>query len=233
MTKKLQTALSLLDIAETNLRNAKILMLQALEINGGNKGNDTLISLNSGRISKDEEESKEVVEGYFDGEYMIGDNSQTYLVPQNYASKTQLVVGDRMKWILTPTREIFKLIQPVEREKVEGVFTIDEDSYLVIIDNIPSPVKILKASATFAMKTQGLKPGDIVSILIPKNTVPRWGAFLTVVKSNNIKPTINDVIDQNRFDDLEIFKSIKNTDVPDKATTPLTPLDNFDTDDYL
>jgi hypothetical protein len=179
--KKMQTIFSLIEIAETNLKNAKNLLQQMID-DGSIAPSRMSEAMGNSKISKEEEQATEVVEGYFDGEYMIGDNGRTYLVPQNYASKTQLVVGDRMKWILTPTREIFKLIQPAPREKVEGVFGIDGDSYIVNIEGIQNPVRILKASATFAMKTQDLKPGDIVSILIPRDTTPIWGAFLTVVK---------------------------------------------------
>lgn len=212
MSKKIQAVFSLIEVAENNLKTAKQILAQMLE---ESEGKISLTSGNNGnaKISRDEEEAKEVVEGYFDGEHMIGNNGQTYLVPQNYASKTQLVIGDKMKWILTPTREIFKLIQPVEREKVEGVFLIEGDNYLVKVENIETPVRILKASATFAMKTQNLKPGDVVSILIPRDATPRWGAFLTVVRSSDTRPDINDLAKQagaekNKFDELEIFKNV-------------------------
>ena len=205
--KKIQTILSLIEIAETNIKNAKTFLAQIIvdENKGGNKNYDsdkTENSMNSsitlmGKVNREESDAKEVVEGYFDGEYMIGDNSQTYIVPQNYASKTQLVVGDRMKWILTNDREIFKLIQPIDRERVEGVFTIDGENFYVIIDKYTEPVKILKASATFSIKTQGLEIGDTVAIMVPKNSQnPRWGALINVVKSDHTSEPIATQINQ-------------------------------------
>jgi hypothetical protein len=106
-----------------------------------------------------------------------------YTVPPNYASKTQLVIGDRMKWILTKDREVYKLIQAAPRERVTGTFTIEGDNYLVLVDKFPAPVKILKASATYAMKNLGLSIGDEVAITVPKETTPIWGAFNTVIKA--------------------------------------------------
>jgi hypothetical protein len=199
MSKKVQTILSLIEIAENNIKNAKTLLNMMLE-EQGKKPFDASIVLTPGKPSADENEAKEVVEGYFDGEYMIGDNGLTYIVPPNYASKTQLVIGDRMKWILTAKREIFKLIQPAEREKLEGVFAIEGDNYLVIVDSLEKPVKILKASATFAIKNHGLQVGDTVSILVPKNTTPSWGALISVIRSGSGN---NNIINQEIYPELE------------------------------
>jgi hypothetical protein len=181
--KKIETILNMIEVAEGNLRTAKNLLMQL------NPEKQTRATIETSRIaipkSSDEDRAVEVVEGYFDGENMIGDNGQTYLVPPNYASKTQLVVGDRMKWILTPEREVFKLIGPVPRERVVGVFAIEGDNFVVLVDKFTNPVKILKASATFAMKNLGLNVGDEVAILIPRDAQPTWGAFSSVVKSQN------------------------------------------------
>jgi hypothetical protein len=186
MSKKAETIYSLIEIAENNLKNARVLLNQIIEDGNSQVKLSTGVHLNPyTKISREEEVSKDVVEGYFDGENMVGDNGRTYIVPQNYASKTQLVVGDRMKWILTDSREVFKLIQPVERQKVEGKFTTDGDNYYVHISGYDYPVKILKASCTFAMKTQGLQNGDWISVLIPRDTKAHWGAFLSIVKSRD------------------------------------------------
>jgi hypothetical protein len=181
--KKIASILNLIEIADSNLKTARTLLAQLAVENGG-KG-----SLSDYRqpanLSSDEDSALEVVEGYFDGEGMIGDNTQMYTVPPNYASKTQLVIGDRMKWILTKDREVYKLIQAAERERVTGTFTIEGDNYLVLVDKFPAPVKILKASATYAMKNLGLQIGDEVAITVPKDTTPLWGAFNTVIKAQS------------------------------------------------
>jgi hypothetical protein len=177
--KKLESILNLIEIAEGNLRAAKTMLQQM----GGLEKLPRTMSTTPISKSSDEDRALEVVEGYFDGESMIGDNGQVYIVPPNYASKTQLVVGDRMKWILTQEREVFKLIQPAPRERITGTFAIEGDNFVVLSDRFASPIKILKASATFAIKNLGLQPGDEVAIYIPKDTTPTWGAFNSVVKS--------------------------------------------------
>jgi hypothetical protein len=182
MSKKIQNILSLIEIAENNLANAKSMLSlyikeKGLEHSEGDAKNMTRVP------TAEDSNILEVIEGYFDGENMLGDNSRTYLVPQNYASKTQLVIGDRMKWQLTQDKEMFKLIQPAERERVVGQFSMEGDNYIVVSDKFEEPIKMLKASATFAMKNMGLEFGDEVVVIVPKNMTPTWGAFSSVVKS--------------------------------------------------
>ncbi len=223
MIKKIQTVHNLIEIAENNLKTAKSLLNQLLEESGVRSGSPS-IQLNSPRLSREEDVAREVVEGYFDGENMIGDNGRIYIVPQNYASKTQLVVGDRMKWILTTNREVFKLIQPVERQKVEGQFLIDNDIYYVSINNIDHPIKILKASATFAMKTQNLKQGDIVSILIPRDTKSHWGAFISIVQSSTEYQEATKRREDTKYSDLSIFANVFTPDeILSEKLSPSSP----------
>lgn len=190
--KRIETALSLIEASENNLRNAKAILAQFLS-EKGLKTEKGLTDLSSTFKNNDEQTALEVVEGVFGGENMIGDNGQTYLVPQNYASKTQLVVGDRMKWILAEnpetkeTKEVFKLIMPVPRERAVGTFEIEGSSYVVLIADFASPVKILKASATYAMKNLGLSVGDKVAVYIPKDGTPTWGAFISLVTSQEVE----------------------------------------------
>jgi hypothetical protein len=222
-SKKIETVLSLIEASENNLKNAKAILAQFL-IEKGVKIEKPSLDLNSSYKSSDEQFASEVVEGVFNGENMIGDNGQTYLIPQNYASKTQLVVGDRMKWILTEnpetkeTKEVFKLIQPVVRERVIGTFEIEGSNYVVLIDNFPAPVKILKASATYAMKNLGLSVGDKVAIYIPKDGIPTWGAFISLVSSLDIEEKMDTKVRNEKaqehanevFKDLDDFTGTKN-----------------------
>jgi hypothetical protein len=187
--KKIASILNLIEIAESNLKTSRNLLAQlAVEMGGKGSYADYRQPAN---LSTDEDSALEVVEGYFDGESMIGDNGQMYVVPPNYASKTQLVLGDRMKWILTKDREVYKLIQAAPRERVTGTFTIEGDNYLVLVDKFATPVKILKASATYAMKNLGLQIGDEVAITVPKDTNPIWGAFNTVIKGQSVDLSMN------------------------------------------
>jgi len=184
---KISNILSLIEIAENNIKNARLLLTQLSQEKGFK--DQTMMKATSQHKSVDESSAIEVTEGYFDGENMIGDNGQLYPVPQNYASKSQLVIGDRMKWILTAEREIFKLIQPAPRERITGTFSIEGDNYVVLTDQFPDPIKILKASATYAMKNLGLQIGNEVVLIVPKDVTPSWGAFSSVAKSQGVEET--------------------------------------------
>jgi hypothetical protein len=172
-SQKIQNILTLIEITENNLRNIKT---QLREMQGEKP-------TNSNYSYKSDDENL-FVEGYFDGQNMIGDDGQSYFVPQNYASKTQLIIGDRLKWTQSDDRDIYKLIVPAAKEKVSGTFAIEGDTFMVIVNGYPHPVKILKASATYAIKNLDLKVGNLVSILVPKNSEPTWGAFVGLVREN-------------------------------------------------
>ncbi len=201
-SKKISSILSILEIAEKNLQTARQLMAQLAEERGVNEKQLKESAKAPTAVSNDEDSALEVVEGYFDGESMVGDNGQIYPVPQNYASKTQLVVGDRMKWILTNERDLFKLIQPTERDRVIGTLVSEGEDFLVLVDSLAQPVRLLKASVTFAMKNYGLRIGDEVAIIIPKNGTATWGAFSSVIKSGEVK---NRQVNASRQAELDKF----------------------------
>jgi hypothetical protein len=230
MTKKIQSVLSLIEIAENNLHNAKSLLAQILD----EKGLPTTSEHVYKNISNDESQAIEVVEGYFDGESMFGDNGQHYTVPQNYASKTQLVIGDRMKWMLTTDREIFKLIGQATRERIIGTFSMEGDSYVVISERFPKPIKILKASATFAMKNLSLSFGDEVVIIIPKDVTPVWGAFSSVVKTLSESEKNLILSSEKKHTETSTNKEVsEGFDDPLDMSGYLNPNNNISNSDYL
>jgi hypothetical protein len=197
--KKIETILSLIEISETNLKNAKSILSTILgTVPTETAQSPTIPSMTkpsyaSGSPSVSSSNSATVMEGYFDGENMIGDDNNTYGVPQNYASKSQLVIGDRLKWMISTnyfgeTSEVFKLLIPVPKDRVIGKFIADNNNYAVVVNGYKNPIRILKASATYAMKNLNLKIGDNVAIYIPKISNPTWGAFIGVYNQpNNIE----------------------------------------------
>ena len=73
----------------------------------------------------------EVIEGIFDGYYMIGANQMKYPVPLNYSSKTKLIPGDILKLkVLSDGKFIYKLIKPAERKHLRAILSKnDENKY--------------------------------------------------------------------------------------------------------
>ncbi len=120
-----------------------------------------------------------VIHGVFDGEHMKGEDEQLYPVPANYASKSKLVEGDRLKLTIeTDGAFIYKQVKPVERRRVRGTFGMDEDGRSVVHTDGKN-YRILLASVTF----YHIGLGDDVTILLPVEGDAHWGAVEHVLKS--------------------------------------------------
>jgi hypothetical protein len=132
-------------------------------------------SFSSGMGTSHREEGR-IVEGAFDGQGMIDSEGNQYPVPVNYASKSKIVVGDRMKLTITPEGKfIYKQISPTPRKNIIGPLTCEEGQYKVLSGG--KEYKILTASITFHKATIG----DEVSILLPEEGDAEWGAFDVVI----------------------------------------------------
>ena len=119
------------------------------------------------------------IEGVFDGQRMVGDDGATYTIPQNYASKSKLVSGDRLKLIITSSGNfIFKQIGPIERERVVGNLALDPATNQYVVRNAEKEWKVLTASVTYFR----CEPGEEVVILVPKGKISSWAAVDNVVR---------------------------------------------------
>lgn len=121
---------------------------------------------------------EQIIEGFFNGEKMVGPDGGEYAVPPNYASKSKLVEGDQMKLTITHAGKfIYKQIGPVERKRIVGVLNFDEDTQLWSVAHNGDIYKVLTASITFYKG----KPGDHAVILIPREGKCSWGAMENIV----------------------------------------------------
>jgi hypothetical protein len=122
------------------------------------------------------EESRQVIEGNFNGQNMVDEKKHEYPVPANYASKSKLVEGDRLKLVITGDGSfIYKQIGPVERKRVIGTLMQEENGeYYVVVDG--KPYRVLLASVTYFR----VKAGDEVALLIPSDRDSTWGAIENV-----------------------------------------------------
>ena len=129
-------------------------------------------------IEADENFAGKIIHGEFDGEHMKGEDGQLYPVPANYASKSKLVEGDKLKLAIEPDGAfVYKQIGPGERSRVRGIFDINEQGqYVVKAEN--KEYRILLASVTF----YHIDRGDTVTVLLPSDGKAVWGAVENVIK---------------------------------------------------
>jgi len=122
-----------------------------------------------------------IIEGWFNGEKMVGPDNQLYDVPVNYASKSKLVEGDQLKLIITANGSfVYKQIKPVERQRLVGILEQTPiGEYLASLDN--RHWRLLTASVTYYHG----ELGDEVVILAPKNGQAVWAAVDNIVKKSN------------------------------------------------
>ncbi len=136
------------------------------------------------------EDDKQIIEGIFDGQNMIGPNEKLYPVPANYSSKSKLVEGDRLKLTIMPNGAmLYKQILPVPRDHLKGTLLSEDGQYKVIAND--KRYRVLLASVTY-YKAQ---MGDEVTLLVPSGIDAVWGTIEAVIPQetglNNTENAIN------------------------------------------
>lgn len=117
-----------------------------------------------------ESNQEQIIEGIFDGEFMIADDKK-YPIPPNYASKSKLVQGDKMKLKIEADGSfIYKQIEPVERKNLVGTLEEDERGYKVRVKD--KTYRVLLASITY----YNAKAGDKMAIIVPEDEESKWAA---------------------------------------------------------
>jgi len=160
--KQLKTLKKLVETAETNLAGARELLSSLV--------GDEQIELPASVPG--EPLTGRVVEGAFDGQHMLGDDGKTYPVQANYASKSKLLPGDRLKLVIGEDGDLkFKQIGPVERRKLIGTLHLRDGVYYV--EARGQEYRILYASVTY----HKAQPGDQVSIVVPDGVDSEWAAL--------------------------------------------------------
>lgn len=166
--KELATIKQMLDLAESNIRQAKNLLF-AREL--FSKAED---------IDPKESDSR-VIEGIFDGEGMIGPDKKHYDVPANYASKSKLIAGDVLKLtIMHDGTFLYKQICPIKRKKKIGFLEeLPDGKFSVNVDN--TQYRVLPASISYFKA----KAGDELTILVPEDQPSEWAAVENLIQATN------------------------------------------------
>ena len=158
----------LLESAEAQIRSAKQLLDENPKKQTKLKQSDLIKKASELNIISE----GKIIEGIFDGEMMIGPDKKKYPVPANYASKSKFVPGDILKLTIEDDGSfVYKQIKPIERRKLVGSLLFEDDQYKVLAGG--RPYKVLLASVTYFK----LKPGDTVTIAVPKDEESEWAAI--------------------------------------------------------
>lgn len=112
------------------------------------------------------------VVGTFDGQFMVANDGQKFQVPENYASKSLLVFGDKLKMVEVNGENRFKQIERVKRQKATGLVVKKEGRLHVVTSD--GSYRVLPAAVAFF----GGNEGDEAQIIIP--TENRHAPFAAV-----------------------------------------------------
>ncbi len=100
--------------------------------------------------------------GKYDGMFMITEAGKKYPVPDNYAAKTKLVYGDKLKMIEGPEGRRFKLLEEVERTETEAQLAIKDGHFEAL--GKEGSYKIIQGAVRYWNGAEK----DKIKILLPK-----------------------------------------------------------------
>jgi hypothetical protein len=121
----------------------------------------------------------QIVEGVFTGEAMLGPDGSTYPVPQNYASKSLLVQGSKLKAIIEPNGRIkYKIIGEIPFETKVGIITRNGEKYQINTDD--RSYHVLMAAITF----HKCEVWDTVSIRVPEWKDATYAVIEAIIPKN-------------------------------------------------
>jgi|SRR3989338_2147239 len=165
----------ILDNIEIQVQKCRVLL------EGGSlEGVSLDYSKKAAKVGKATESQKErIIEGVFDGQKMIGPDGKEYSLPANYISKSKLVEGDILKLTIDDAGNfIFKQIGPVERQRLVGKLTRNEETSEYEVLSEGKIFKVIMASITYFKGDEG----DEVVILVPKGAESQWAAVENIIK---------------------------------------------------
>lgn len=171
-SENIAKALRLIEAAEAYLRNARELLGDGSKQE--NSGTQNGIHIDDAKAY--EQGDTQIIEGVFDGQNMIGPSEKIFPVPANYASKSKLVEGDRLKLtIMSNGSFMYKQIAPTDRTFVKGTLLKEDGQFKVIAEG--KTYRVLLASVTYYKGNAG----DEVTLIVPKERESIWGTIEAVI----------------------------------------------------
>jgi len=168
LNNSLQALQELINNAERSLCHAKNLVSHLVP--KAPKKADLLNEETDGHVYK--HGSDQIIEGIFDGQDMIGADKKTYPVPANYASKSKIVEGSKLKCTIKSDGSLqYKIIKEGEFITSTGTIIRDGDHFVVVSQD--GMYQLLPAAVTYIRA----RVGDRVAIRIPKGKQATYAAI--------------------------------------------------------
>ncbi len=156
-TKELKALRDLINSAQISINSAKKLIATLT----GDSDDD--MSYDTTGLSTYQSGDAKIIEWVFTGEGMLWSDGNIYPVPQNYASKSLLVQGSRLKATIDASGKItYKIIEEIPFETKKWIVTKIGEKYQITTDT--KSYHVLVAAVTF----HKCEVGDTVSIRIPE-----------------------------------------------------------------
>lgn len=125
------------------------------------------------------------VEGTFDGLYLIAESGEKHEVPANYAAKSRLVYGDRLKIVEEDGKKVFKQITKEERLEIKGVLSKKEGKWYLLSDS--GTYRISDTSAEF---NQASLNEEAVGFIPLNNKNAPYAALDRIIRKEETKKDI-------------------------------------------
>jgi hypothetical protein len=107
---------------------------------------------------------------------MLGPDGNTYPVPQNYASKSLLVQGSKLKAMIEPNGKIkYKIIGEIPFDSHLGIIVKNGEKYQINTDT--KSYNVLVAAITF----HKCDVGDTVSVRVPSGKDATYAVIEAVI----------------------------------------------------
>lgn len=122
----------LISTAERSLHHAKNLMTQIV----GKKPAEAADEIDITGLHTYKHGKAKVIEGIFTGKDMLGADKKLYPVPANYASKSKIVEGSKLKVTIKGDGSYqYKIIEEIEYVSMTGTLIKDGDHFVIISQN--------------------------------------------------------------------------------------------------
>lgn len=171
----LQALQELIYTAERSLHHAKTLVSQIT----GKKPIDAAENRELADLHTYKHGKSKVIEGIFTGKDMLGADEKLYPVPANYASKSKIVEGSKLKMTIKADGSYqYKIIDEIDYDTATGTLIKDGEHFVVISQQ--GIYNVLPASVTYLQA----RVGDRVAIRVPRGIKATYATVDTIVPAD-------------------------------------------------